>query len=56
MLYNYYLAVDLDGIVSRFAATFESEEDANRFADSVAEYLVEFSFVQMVDRAFVPPF
>lgn len=47
---NYYLCVDLDGIIVKFETTFESEFAANLFADVMADYLVEFSYVQMIDR------
>lgn len=55
-LYNYFFAAEIDGIVSKFEATFPSEEEANRFADTMKELIVEFSFVSIVEAAFVPPF
>lgn len=46
---HYYLAVDLGYAIVKFEADFYSEESANLFADVMADYLVEFSYVQMID-------
>lgn len=53
---HYYLAIDLDYTIVKFEADFDSEESANAFADAMRDMLVEFSYVQMVDSAFTPPF
>lgn len=56
MLFLYFFTAEIDGIVSKFEATFPSEMEANRFADIVKDMLVEFTFLGEVEPAFTPPF